>query len=103
MTKTPFSAIAALMQVLNQPKILVGVGGALIQYHPTYHAMLKEKLSELLPPVVVEVRTVLIIFIPSSHQPVYLHLLFQWDLVPAEDGSGRGAALIAAIAERLQL
>jgi len=58
----------------------VGVGGALIQYHPTYHEMLRDKLNELVPPTVVE-----------------------WDLVPAEDGSGKGAALIAATAENLKL
>jgi len=74
------AAISALMEIINRPKIIVGVGGALIQYHPTYHEMLREKLNELVPPTVVE-----------------------WDVVPASDGSGKGAALIAATVESLNL
>jgi len=74
------AAISALMEIINRPKIIVGVGGALIQYHPTYHDMLREKLNELVPPTVVE-----------------------WDLVPASDGSGKGSALIAATVENLNL
>ncbi|CAD6192801.1 unnamed protein product [Caenorhabditis auriculariae] len=73
------AAISALIDHLELDTVKIGVGGALIQFHPTYHEMLKQKLIELAPPQI------------------------QWELVPADEGSARGAALIAAVAEKLDL
>uniref|UniRef100_A0A1I7UZN9 Phosphotransferase n=1 Tax=Caenorhabditis tropicalis TaxID=1561998 RepID=A0A1I7UZN9_9PELO len=73
------AAIAALLRHLELSSVKIGVGGALIQFHPTYHQMLKEKLEELTP------------------------ITIKFELVPADEGSCQGAALIAAVAERLHL
>jgi len=73
------AAISALLRHLDQAKVKIGVGGALIQFHPTYHDLLKEALDTLAPDNV------------------------QWELVPADEGSAKGAALIAAVAERMNL
>ncbi|VDN22657.1 unnamed protein product [Gongylonema pulchrum] len=43
------AAISALLRHLNQTDIKIGVGGALIQFHPTYHALLESKLHDLAP------------------------------------------------------
>lgn len=58
-----FLAISALMKVVNKQKMKIGVGGALIQYHPTYHELLLMQLNELAPPNVIEVSLILKLFI----------------------------------------
>uniref|UniRef100_A0A158P960 Phosphotransferase n=1 Tax=Angiostrongylus cantonensis TaxID=6313 RepID=A0A158P960_ANGCA len=73
------AAISALLRHLDISKVKIGVGGALIQFHPIYHKLLEEKLTDLAP------------------------LSTEWELVPADEGSARGAALIAAVAEKMKL
>ncbi|KHJ86772.1 Hexokinase, partial [Oesophagostomum dentatum] len=73
------AAISALLRHLDVSKVKIGVGGALIQFHPIYHKLLHDKLVDLAP------------------------LSTEWELVPADEGSARGAALIAAVAEKMNL
>jgi hexokinase len=73
------AAIAALLKHLERPRVVIGVGGALVHYHPTFEALLEKKLSLLAPEGV------------------------EWKVVPIEDGSGRGAALVAALADKMKL
>ncbi|CAI4224558.1 unnamed protein product [Auanema sp. JU1783] len=73
------AAISALLRHLEIEEVKIGVGGALIQFHPTYHDLLQKKMSDLAPKNV------------------------KWELVPADEGSARGAALIAAVTEKMQL
>lgn len=42
-------AIAALLRHMKQTDIQIGVGGALVQFHPTYLFHLNEKLKVLAP------------------------------------------------------
>lgn len=56
---------------------LVGVDGFIYRHHPTYHFLLKEKVGELLGEDV------------------------QFDLVYGQDGRGRGAAVTAAVLNRM--
>uniref|UniRef100_A0A8R1XXB6 Phosphotransferase n=1 Tax=Onchocerca volvulus TaxID=6282 RepID=A0A8R1XXB6_ONCVO len=73
------AAIAALLLHLNESNIKVGVGGALVQFHPTYLSLLEKKLYDLAP------------------------MNIKWELVPADEGSAKGAAIVAAVAEKLGL
>ncbi|KAI6214235.1 Phosphotransferase [Aphelenchoides besseyi] len=73
------AAISALLRHINRPNIKIGVGGALIQFHPTYHELLKSQLNQLAP------------------------LNVEWELVAADEGSAKGAALTAAVVEKLGL
>ncbi|VDN57753.1 unnamed protein product [Dracunculus medinensis] len=73
------AAIAALLRHLKQENMKIGVGGALIQFHPTFFEMLNDKLKDLAP--------------ESVH----------WELVAADEGSAKGAAIIAAVVEKLKL
>lgn len=73
------AAIAALLKHIKRSPIKIGVGGALIQFHPTYHSLLEAQLNTLAP------------------------LNIQWELVSADEGSAKGAALIAAVSEKLCL
>ncbi|VDK47910.1 unnamed protein product [Anisakis simplex] len=71
------AAVSALLRHMGQKKIKIGVGGALIQFHPTYHVLLEEKLKSLAPEDV------------------------KWELVPADEGSAKGAAMLAAVVEKM--
>lgn len=42
-------AISALLRHVGRTKVKVGVGGALIQFHPTYHELLEAQLNTLAP------------------------------------------------------
>uniref|UniRef100_A0A1I7XRW2 hexokinase n=1 Tax=Heterorhabditis bacteriophora TaxID=37862 RepID=A0A1I7XRW2_HETBA len=43
------AAISALLRHVDVSHIKIGVGGALIQFHPTYHRLLHDKLRNLTP------------------------------------------------------
>jgi len=73
------AAISALLRHMNKDKVKIGVGGALIQFHPTYHKLLELKLKALAPKHV------------------------EWQIVAADEGSATGAALLAAVVDKLQL
>ncbi|VDD84951.1 unnamed protein product [Enterobius vermicularis] len=73
------AAIAALLRHMKQTDIQIGVGGALVQFHPTYLFHLNEKLKVLAPKDV------------------------KWEIVMADEGSAKGAAIVAAVAEKLFL
>ncbi|KHJ41467.1 hypothetical protein D918_08430 [Trichuris suis] len=74
------AATAALMKIAQHDRLVVGLGGALIQYHPTYLNLLKTRLEEIVPPEITE-----------------------WHVAPDEHGSAFGAAIIAAVAEKMHL
>uniref|UniRef100_A0AC35UA23 Phosphotransferase n=1 Tax=Rhabditophanes sp. KR3021 TaxID=114890 RepID=A0AC35UA23_9BILA len=69
--------IATLINRINKPIITVGVDGSVYRFHPTFPNLLDQKVAELINP----------------------GLDFQ--LMLSEDGSGRGAALVAAVATRI--
>ncbi|KAI6207342.1 Phosphotransferase [Aphelenchoides fujianensis] len=60
------AAISALLRHINRENIKIGVGGALIQFHPTYHELLEAQLNQLAP------------------------LNVHWELVAADEGSAKG-------------
>lgn len=69
--------IAVLLKRMQKPYVTVGVDGSVYRFHPTFHDLLDQKIDEL----------------------VDGKLEFQ--LMLSEDGSGRGAALVAAVATRI--
>lgn len=71
------AAICALLRHMGRQSVKIGVGGALIQFHPTFHTLLETQLIQMAP------------------------LDVEWELVPVDEGSVKGAALIAAVAEKL--
>lgn len=110
-----FSAISALLRHLDTNRVKIGVGGALIQFHPTYHSLLEAKLSTLAPPtcdvsgflnyaveIRYSIRKITCCFIVMQPRFSFTSI-FQWQLVPADEGSAKGAAMIAAVAEKLHL
>ncbi|KAK9751484.1 Hexokinase [Popillia japonica] len=68
------AALCTLLNKMNEPHVTVGIDGSVYRFHPHFHNLMMEKISHLINP----------------------HLKF--DLMLSEDGSGRGAALVAACA-----
>nr|UNF16855.1 hexokinase II [Hyphantria cunea] len=70
------AGIATLLNKMNEPRVTVGIDGSVYRFHPHFHTLMTEKISQLVRPGL------------------------QFDLMLSEDGSGRGAALVAAVACR---
>lgn len=68
------AALATLILKVGDPEITIGVDGSVYRFHPLFHDLMTEKVREL---------------IPSN---------YKFQFVLSEDGSGRGAALVAAVA-----
>lgn len=73
------ACIASMIQRIRLSRITVGIDGSLFSEHPHYDEMLTSRLAALL----------------GSGIDVVI--------VQAGDGSGRGAALVAAVAEQMEL
>ncbi|XP_055706161.1 hexokinase type 2 isoform X2 [Phlebotomus papatasi] len=70
------AGIAALINKMGEPIVTVGVDGSVYRYHPKFHNLMMEKMKQYVTPGI------------------------SFDLMLSEDGSGRGAALVAAVASR---
>ncbi|XP_076376699.1 hexokinase A isoform X3 [Megalopta genalis] len=66
------AGIATLLNKMGEDQVTVGIDGSVYRFHPHFHDLMTEKISQL-----------------QSHK---------FDLMLSEDGSGRGAALVAAVA-----
>lgn len=77
------AAIATILHRLDRRFTVVGVDGSVFRYHPHYEKMMYTKIDELL-------------HLLSSNEHHSKQRNFQ--LMLSEDGSGRGAALVAAVA-----
>ena len=71
--------IATLLKRMQKPYVTVGVDGSVYRFHPTFKDILDSKIDELLDGK------------------------YEFQLMLSEDGSGRGAALVAAVATRITL
>ncbi|XP_053689669.1 hexokinase type 2-like [Sabethes cyaneus] len=70
------AGIAALINKMDEKRITVGVDGSVYRFHPKFHVRMTQKIKQLVNPDI------------------------SFDLMLSEDGSGRGAALVAAVARR---
>lgn len=70
------AGIATLLNKMGEPRVTVGIDGSVYRFHPHFHALMCDKIAQLVRPGI------------------------QFDLMLSEDGSGRGAALVAAVACR---
>ena len=68
------AAIATIINRMKRPQVTVGVDGSVYRYHPHFHNLMASKIAELTRPEC------------------------KFELMLSEDGSGRGAALVAAVA-----
>ncbi|XP_024936236.1 hexokinase type 2 isoform X2 [Cephus cinctus] len=68
------AGIATLLNKMGENNVTVGIDGSVYRFHPHFHDLMTEKISQL-----------------QSHK---------FGLMLSEDGSGRGAALVAAVASQ---
>ncbi|CAL1537485.1 unnamed protein product [Lymnaea stagnalis] len=71
------AGIACLLNKMNRKEVTVGVDGSLYRFHPFFHDLMFEKTRQLTRPDI------------------------SFKLMLSHDGSGKGAALVAAVANRL--
>lgn len=69
--------LAAIIEWIDEPNTVVAIDGSLYKHHPKIDRLLREHITLL------------------SDRPR------QFDLILAEDGSGKGAGLVASIAQHL--
>lgn len=72
------AGIAALINRINKPNATVAVDGSLYRFHPHFHNLMLQKTQSLIK------------------EGLKLHMML------SEDGSGKGAALVAAVAHRIK-
>ncbi|XP_063709781.1 hexokinase type 2 isoform X1 [Culicoides brevitarsis] len=70
------AGIASLINKMDEKSVTVGVDGSVYRFHPKFHDLMVNKIRQFVKPDI------------------------QFDLMLSEDGSGRGAALVAAVACR---
>ncbi|KAJ1356727.1 hypothetical protein KIN20_014471 [Parelaphostrongylus tenuis] len=72
------AAIAQLLNRMKRPFVTVGVDGSVYRFHPTFKQLLDQKISALIDSDV------------------------KYQLMLSKDGSGVGAAVVAAVATRIK-
>lgn len=72
------AGIATLLNRMQRPHVTVGVDGSVYRFHPSFPRLLDEKIDQLIEGDI------------------------EYQLMLSEDGSGRGAALVAAVATRMK-
>lgn len=70
------AAVACLLNKMARSHTVVGVDGSMFKFHPHFHSIMAKKTKELTKPE------------------------FNFQLMFSEDGSGRGAAIVAAVATK---
>ncbi|XP_050057486.1 hexokinase type 2 isoform X3 [Aphis gossypii] len=73
------AGLAALLNKMDEKTVTIGVDGSVYRFHPYFHKLMVEKTKQLIKSDI------------------------KFDLMLSEDGSGRGAALVAAVAVRDEL
>ncbi|XP_030761950.1 hexokinase type 2-like [Sitophilus oryzae] len=70
------AAMVVLLHRMGESNVTIGVDGSVYKHHPHFRRLMIQKMSELVRPGI------------------------SFDIMLSEDGSGRGAALVAAVAAR---
>jgi len=73
------AAVSTILNKMQRPYTTVAVDGSVYKFHPHFHSLLEEKTQQLMKPE------------------------FKFDIKLSEDGSGRGAALVAAVATKQEI
>jgi hexokinase len=66
------AGLAVILNKMNKSDVTIGVDGSVYRYHPFYHKLLVNKVNELVNPGI------------------------KFDIMLSEDGSGKGAAVLAS-------
>ncbi|XP_065581339.1 hexokinase type 2-like isoform X2 [Artemia franciscana] len=72
------AGVATLINKINEKHVVVAVDGTVYRLHPHFRHLMEQKIKQLIRPGL------------------------SFELILSEDGSGRGAALVAAVADRMK-
>ena len=94
------AGVATLLNKMGKEHVTVAVDGSVYRFHPHFHDLMVDKINELINP------GLSVSMAENPHElrkedVDYVRLKLQFDLMLSEDGSGRGAALVAAVACRI--
>jgi hexokinase len=82
---------------MNKPEVTIAVDGSLFRYHPRLQMIMEETLKGLINP-----SNKVNIIQKDISMSLFFHFLtefyFKFEIVLSTDGSGRGAAVVAAVA-----
>ena len=67
------AGITALLKKTDYKDVTIAVDGSLFRHHPHFHNVMKSRVTQL------------------------MGIDYKFDMILSEDGSGRGAALVAAV------
>ena len=70
------AGITALLKKMDYKDVVIAIDGSLFRYHPHFKNVMQSRISQL------------------------MGIDYKFDLMLSEDGSGRGAALVAAVLKR---
>ena len=70
------AGITALLKKMDYRDVVIAIDGSLFRYHPHFKNVMQSRISQL------------------------MGIDYKFDLMLSEDGSGRGAALVAAVLKR---
>ena len=70
------AGITALLKKMDYKDVVIAIDGSLFRYHPHFKNIMQSRISQL------------------------MGIDYKFDLMLSEDGSGRGAALVAAVLKR---
>lgn len=127
LTRVTISGIATLINRLKKKSMTIAIDGSLYRFHPRFHNLMVLKIKELVNPGHKVVYPVLSKYMLTykwkasvilkkkkktliKHLAIELKNKFCWQVIPcilqfkltlSHDGSGKGAALVAAVATRL--
>ena len=73
------AGIAALLKKMDYKDVVVAVDGSLFRHHPHFHNVMKSRVAQL------------------------MGIDYKFDMIMSEDGSGRGAALVAAVLKNTKI
>lgn len=71
------AGIACLLNKIDRPEVTVAIDGSLYRFHPHFHDLMMEKIQQLIKPGL------------------------RFKLMLSHDGSGKGAAIVTAVAHRM--
>lgn len=71
------AALATVLNRLKKPHTTIGIDGSVYKHHPNFNVLMEKKVAELTNPE------------------------YKYTLMLSEDGSGRGASIVASVAHRM--
>ena len=95
------AGVAILINKMGLNNVTVAVDGSVYRFHPHFHDLMVEKIQQLVNPGTTVNDADLMKELRPFVWRVFSFLSVQFGLMLSEDGSGRGAAIVAGVVARV--